>query len=85
MHQKPVTCCNILLFFLLAMLLCLGGVDYRQRMLYYEGVPLRILGTLYQWFCHGKRCPAAKRGPGDVTMAFERLLSDSCYTNASIT
>src|SRR4029434_1978052 len=35
--------------------------------------------------CHGKRCPGAKRGPGDVTLAFERLLSDSCYTNACIT
>ena len=37
------------------------------------------------WHCHGKRCPGAKRGPGDVILAFERLLSDSCYTNGSIT
>ena len=31
------------------------------------------------------RCCHAKKCPGDVILAFERLLSDSCYTNASIT
>src|SRR4029434_10319533 len=37
-----------------------------------------------EWGCHGKRCPGAKKSPGDVILAFERLLSDSCYTNVSI-
>ena len=37
-------------FFLLVMLVCLAGVDYRQRMLFCEGVPLRILSTAYGTF-----------------------------------
>ena len=56
MHQNPVTCCNILHFFLLAIMLCLIGVGYRQRMLYHEGGPLRIPGPACA-VCCGCRQP----------------------------
>ena len=48
-----------------------------------RSTPLDEISSLYLWLyrccCHAKKCP------GDVILAFERLLSASCYKNASIT
>ena len=56
MYQKPIACRHIIYLFLLAMLLCLAAVGYRQRMLYREGVLLRIPGTACS-VCCGCRQP----------------------------